>query len=80
MAVSVVFLGPLSELAECDRLELPAPLDWAALLAQLPASLAERMEDERIRVAQDGELLPDRGGLSASDGTEIALLPPVSGG
>ena len=36
--------------------------------------------DEKVKVAHNGTLLADRTSLSAHDGDEIALLPPVSGG
>ena len=80
MAVTVVFLGKLADLAGAPEASLSAPLDWANLLEGLPPSLAQEVRGERVRVALDGELLADKTALRAVDGGEIALLPPVSGG
>ena len=80
MAVTVVFLGKLADLAGAPEASLPAPLDWAALLEELPPGVGDEVQGERVRVALDGELLPDKTALQAPDGSEVALLPPVSGG
>ncbi len=78
--VGVVFLGKLADVAGTQALELAGPLDWPGLLAALPAALGEAAQDPRNRVAVNGALLADKAALSAADGDEIALLPPVSGG
>ena len=78
--VTIVFLGKLADLAGAPSLQLAAPLDWAGLVAALPAALAEAVEDPRNRVALNGALIADKAGLQAVAGDEIALLPPVSGG
>lgn len=80
MGVRVVVLGKLADLAGAGELDLAGPLDWAGLLAALPAGLAAAAADPRNRVAANGALLADKALLSAADGDEIALLPPVSGG
>ncbi|MCU0948905.1 MAG: MoaD/ThiS family protein [Porphyrobacter sp.] len=80
MTVRVVFLGKLADLAGAGEVELAGPLDWAGLLAGLPAALAEAAADPRNRIAVNGALLADKPALQASGGDEIALLPPVSGG
>lgn len=80
MAVRLVFLGKLADLAGAGEREVPAPLDWAGLLAALPGPLGEAAQQARTRIAINGALLADRTALSASDGDEVALLPPVSGG
>lgn len=80
MPVKLVFLGKLADLAGALEKDLPAPLDWAALLASLPGPLGEAVMAERTKVALNGQLLPDRTALAAADGDEVALLPPVSGG
>ena len=38
MAVKLVFLGKLADLAGASDQEVPAPLDWPGLLAELVAS------------------------------------------
>jgi molybdopterin synthase sulfur carrier subunit len=35
---------------------------------------------DKVKLAVDGTVLADKTALLASDGVEIALLPPVSGG
>lgn len=80
MAVTVVFLGKLSDLAGEGERELPGPLDWPGLLAALGDGLADAIAGEKVRIAVDGALLADKTALAAPDGSEVALLPPVSGG
>ncbi len=80
MAVRVVFLGKLADLANAAELELEAPLDWAGLLDQLHGPLGEAVAAEKVKLALNGAVLADKTQLSAADGDEIALLPPVSGG
>ncbi len=80
MAVTVVFLGKLADLAGEAERHLPAPLDWPSLLAALGGELAEAVAGEKVRLAVNGELLADKTALLAQDGSEVALLPPVSGG
>ena len=80
MAVRVVFLGKLADLAGQAERELDGPLDWPALLDGLGGELAAAARDERTKVAVDGAVLGDKSALRAQDGSEIALLPPVSGG
>ncbi len=80
MAVRVVFLGKLADLANAGELELEAPLDWEGLLGRLHGPLAEAVKGERVKLALNGAVLADKTQLAASDGDEIALLPPVSGG
>jgi molybdopterin synthase sulfur carrier subunit len=80
MAVTVVFIGRLSELAGTATRELPAPLNWAGLLEAVGPELAEQLQHERVHVACAGAVLADKTALNAQDGDEVALLPPVSGG
>jgi molybdopterin synthase sulfur carrier subunit len=79
-AVKLVFLGKLADLAAVDEKQVPAPLDWAGLLAALPGPLGEALQGPRTRIAVNGELLADKTSLAAGNGDEVALLPPVSGG
>jgi molybdopterin synthase sulfur carrier subunit len=80
MAVRVVFLGPLRELAGADELALDAPLDLARLLQSLNPALGAEVCGARVKLAVNGALLADKTALAAVDGDEVALLPPVSGG
>lgn len=80
MAVKLVFLGKLADLAGCAEMDAAAPLDWQGLLAALPQAAAQAVQEPRTKLALNGELLADKSALSAVDGDEIALLPPVSGG
>ena len=80
MAVKLVFLGKLADLAGAPERDAAGPLDWDGLLAALGPQLAEQVQGEKVRLALDGTLVADKTALVAPDGSEIALLPPVSGG
>ena len=80
MAVTIVFLGKLADLAGAPDKEVTAPLDWNGLLGVLPGPLGEAVKGDKVRIAVNGELLADKTTLAAHNGDEIALLPPVSGG
>ena len=80
MSVKLVFLGKLADLAGAPDNDVAGPLDWQALLAALPGPLGEAVKGERTRVAVNGTVLSDKYALTARDGDEVALLPPVSGG
>ncbi|WP_340589395.1 MoaD/ThiS family protein [Erythrobacter alti] len=78
--VTLVFLGKLADLAGESVREVPAPLDWNGLLTLCEEPLAIEIASERVKLALDGELLADKTALVAPAGSEVALLPPVSGG
>jgi len=80
MAVTIVFLGKLADLAGAPDKDVAGPLDWHGLLAALPGPLGEAVQGPKVRIAVDGLLVADKAALSAPDGAEVALLPPVSGG
>ncbi|MCB2065969.1 MAG: MoaD/ThiS family protein [Erythrobacter sp.] len=80
MAVTLVFIGKLADLAGEGERQVPGPLHWADLPSLLDADLAAAVAGERTRVAVNGELLADKTALAAQDGDEVAFLPPVSGG
>jgi len=80
MAVTVVFIGKLADLAGEDERTVPGPLTWAGLAEALGADLAAAAADDRTKIAVNGKLLADKATLDAGDGDEVALLPPVSGG
>lgn len=80
MPVRVVFLGKLADLAAASDKDVAGPLDWAGLLDALPGPLGDAVRGDKVKLALNGTVLADKTGLSAMDGDEIALLPPVSGG
>ncbi len=80
MAVTLVFLGKLADLAGVPEQDVPAPLDWQGLLEALPGPLGEATKGDKVKLALNGAVLTDKTALAASDGDEVALLPPVSGG
>lgn len=80
MAVTIVFLGPLRDMAGEAERAVAAPLDWTGLLAAVGSEIAGQLQQARVNVACAGRVLPDKTALFAQDGDEVALLPPVSGG
>ena len=80
MAVTILFLGPLRDLAGVQSLEVDAPLDWQGLLDAVGSQVADQLQQARVNVACAGRVLADKAALAAKDGDEVALLPPVSGG
>ena len=78
--VRVLFLGPLRDAAGCAQADYPAPLDWSGLLDTVDPAVADELRGDRVSVAVRGRVLSDRTKLTAGEGDEIALLPPVSGG
>jgi sulfur-carrier protein len=76
MSVKLVFLGKLADLAGAPERDVAAPLDWSGLIAEL----GEVLTGQKVKLALNGAVLADKTSLSARDGDEIALLPPVSGG
>lgn len=80
MAVRILFLGPLRDLAGCEEMTADAPLDWVGLLALVGKDVAEVLAEDRVHVACAGRVLASKAELLARDGDEVALLPPVSGG
>ena len=80
MAVTILFLGPLRDLAGEESREVAAPLDWDGLLEAVGEGVASQLANDRVNVACAGRVLADKTALEAQDGDEVALLPPVSGG
>lgn len=75
----LVFLGRLEDLAGTGELDVaPGPVEQ--VLAALDPALAVELLGERVRMALNGRLLTDMGGVVLADGDELAFLPPVSGG
>ena len=80
MAVKLVFLGRLADLAGAPERGVAGPLDWPALVEALRGDLGEWVTGNKVKLALNGAVLADKAELRAEDGDEIALLPPVSGG
>lgn len=80
MAIRVIFLGPLRDVAGADERDLTGPLEWDGLVEALGDAFLWHLHSARVKVAVNGVVLADKEALVAHDGDEIALLPPVSGG
>ena len=80
MPVKLVFLGKLADLAGAPEREVDAPLDWGSLVEALEGDLGDALSSDRVKLALNGAVLPEKSALFAEDGDEVALLPPVSGG
>ncbi|MEE4199485.1 MoaD/ThiS family protein [Erythrobacter sp.] len=80
VGVTILFLGPLRDVAGRQSLETNAPLDWSGLLEAVGPDVAAQLAEERVNVACRGKVLADKTALEAREGDEVALLPPVSGG
>lgn len=79
LAARLVFLGKLADIAGCGEMQVRAgPLE--AVIAGLEAGLATALDDPRIRIAQNGELIAIPNAVILAEGDELAFLPPVSGG
>lgn len=75
----LIFLGRLEDAAGIGELLVPSgPLE--ELLAGLDPALAVQLLGEKVRMALNGRLLTDMGGIVLGEGDELAFLPPVSGG
>lgn len=77
----VLLFGALRDLAGWRELDLEGCNDLAGLkaeLARLYPDLAEALEGPGVQVAVDKALV--RGNVVLSTKTEVAFLPPMSGG
>lgn len=76
---TLVFLGKLEDIAgRADLVVAPGPVEQ--ILAALDPALAIELLGEKVRMALNGRLITDRGGIVLAGGDELAFLPPVSGG
>lgn len=76
MALKVLFLGRLQDVAGAGERMVEYHDDVAALIESFEAGLAEALRSDKMRVAVNGAF----GATALSDGDEVAFLPPVSGG
>ncbi len=79
MAATLLFLGRLEDLAGGPILAV-SPGALETILGALEPALAVALLDERVRLALNGTLVSERGGIVLADHDECAFLPPVSGG
>ena len=79
MSARLVFLGRLEDAAGSAELAV-APGPIKTVLGKLEPDLAIALLGERVRMALNGVLIAERGGIVLGEGDELAFLPPVSGG
>ena len=80
MAVRLVFIGKLEDVAGEASREVACCATMDELFDGLDPELARELRGDRIRVAINGDVLADLRRAAIGDGDEIAFLPPVSGG
>ena len=80
MSLKLVFLGRLEGIAGSAERDIPAVPSIAALLASLEPELYDALNEDRIKLAVNGQIVTDRAAFTLRDGDEVAFLPPVSGG
>ena len=72
-------MGRLEDVAGLPEMAVqPGPVEQ--VLATLDPALAVQLLGEKVRMALNGRLLTDVGGIVLGQGDELAFLPPVSGG
>lgn len=75
----LVFMGRLEDVAGVGEMAVQAgPVEQ--VLAGLDPALAVELLGEKVRMALNGKLLTDMGGVVLVESDELAFLPPVSGG
>lgn len=75
----LVFMGRLEDVAGTAEMSVaPGPVEQ--MLAMLDPALAVQLLGEKVRMALNGRLLTDMGGVVLGENDELAFLPPVSGG
>jgi molybdopterin synthase sulfur carrier subunit len=75
----LVFLGRLEDRAGMAEMTVPAGA-LSDILTTLDPALALDLLGERVRMALNGELVPDNRAVVLCEDDELAFLPPVSGG
>lgn len=80
MALNLVFLGRLEDVAGEAMMAVPLSPSINDVLAGLQPDLAEALRGPRVKLAVNGILLQDNDAPVLRDGDEVAFLPPVSGG
>jgi molybdopterin synthase sulfur carrier subunit len=81
---TVLFFGPLGELAQSRSIDLPlsAPLTVSNLVENLagkiPSEAVEALDEKTVMVSVNHKVVNWQ--TEVNDGDEVAFLPPVSGG
>ena len=78
MSVTVLYFASLRDAAGRDREQLPLPASLRSLYDELRLRHGFSLPAEKLRVAVDGAFAAWDAPLR--DGSEIAFIPPVSGG
>jgi molybdopterin converting factor small subunit len=76
--VRALFFGPLAESIGEREVEIALPID-AKLIDLISRLNLEDLVSKGLRVAIDGNISSDFG-ITLEDYSEVAFLPPVSGG
>lgn len=81
-----LFLGRLEDIAGVSEMHMPVArmTSLSVVMDRLSPALVAALDDSRIRLAVNGELVgasrDAAGTLMICDADEVAFLPPVSGG
>ena len=78
MSVTVLYFASLRDAAGRDREQLPLPVSLESLYDELATRHGFVLPASKLRVAVDGAFA--RWDSPLRDGSEIAFIPPVSGG
>jgi molybdopterin synthase sulfur carrier subunit len=78
MSITVLYFASLRDAAGRDSEQLPLPASLRALYGELRTRHGFALPPERLRVAVDGAFAAWDAPLR--EGSEVAFIPPVSGG
>jgi molybdopterin synthase sulfur carrier subunit len=78
MSITVLYFASLRDAAGCDSEQLPLPESLRGLYDELRSRHGFSLPAEKLRVAVDGAFA--NWDALLRDGSEVAFIPPVSGG